>query len=35
MNERVLEFSIFFIESLAEKLNISARKVYNLLNKRY
>jgi hypothetical protein len=33
MNERVLEFSIFFIESLAEKLNISARKVYNLLTK--
>lgn len=33
MNERVSEFSIFFIESLAEKLNISARKVYNLLTK--
>ncbi len=33
MNERVLEFSIFCIESLAEKLNISAKKVYNLLTK--
>lgn len=33
MNERVLEFSIFCIESLAEKLNINAKKVYNLLTK--
>ena len=33
MNERVLEFSIFCIESLAEKLNISAKNVYNLLTK--
>lgn len=33
MNEKVLEFSIFCIESLAEKLNISAKKVYTLLTK--
>lgn len=31
MNEKVLEFTIFCVESLAEKLNISAKKVYKIL----
>lgn len=31
MNEKNLEFTIFCIESLAERLNIEAKKVYNLL----
>lgn len=33
MNEKKLEFTIFCIESLAEKLNIEAKKIYNLLGK--
>lgn len=32
MNEKVLEFTIFCIEGLAEKLQIDAKKVYKLLN---
>ncbi len=31
MSERVLEFTIFCIESLAEKLGISATEVYPLV----
>ena len=31
MNEKILEFTIFCIESLSEKLNISAKKVYKIL----
>lgn len=31
MNEDTLEFSIFCIESLAEKLNKSGKEVYKLL----
>lgn len=31
MNEKVLEFTIFCVESLAEQLNMSAKKVYKLL----
>ena len=31
MNEKILEFSIFCVESLAEKLNIDAKKIYKIL----
>ncbi|AWK51254.1 transcriptional regulator [Clostridium beijerinckii] len=31
MNEKVLEFTIFCVESLSERLNISAKRVYNML----
>lgn len=31
MNEKVLEFSIFCVESLAEKLNIDSQKIYKIL----
>lgn len=31
MNEKVLEFTIFCVESLAEQLNMSAKKIYKLL----
>ena len=31
MNEKVLEFTIFCVESLAEQLNMSAKKIYILL----
>lgn len=31
MNEKILEFSIFCVESLAERLNIDAKKIYKIL----
>ncbi|MFT5875248.1 MAG: hypothetical protein ACI8WT_004229 [Clostridium sp.] len=31
VNEQVLEFTIFCVESLAEELNMSAKKIYKLL----
>ena len=31
MNEKILEFTIFCIESLSERLNISAKRVYKML----
>lgn len=31
MNEKTLEFSIFCVESLAERLNIDAEKIYKML----
>ena len=31
MNENTLEFAIFCVESLAERLNIDAEKIYKLL----
>ena len=31
MNEKILEFSIFCVESLADKLNIDAKKIYKIL----
>lgn len=31
MNEKTLEFAIFCVESLAEKLNIDAEKIYKRL----
>lgn len=31
MNEKVLEFTIFCVESLAERLNISSKVVYKML----
>lgn len=31
MNEKNLEFAIFCVESLAERLNINAEKIYKLL----
>ena len=31
MNEKTLEFAIFCVESLAERLNIDAEKIYRLL----
>jgi len=31
VNEKVLEFTIFCVESLAEQLNMSAKKIYILL----
>ncbi|HEY5524652.1 MAG TPA: DUF3791 domain-containing protein [Clostridium sp.] len=31
MDEKILEFTIFCVESLAERLNISAKKVYKIL----
>ena len=31
MNEKILEFSIFCVASLAEKLNIDAKKIYKIL----
>lgn len=31
MNEKVLEFSIFCVESLADRLNIDAKKIYKIL----
>lgn len=31
MDEKTLEFSIFCIESLAEKLNINAERVYEMI----
>lgn len=31
MNEKILEFSIFCVESLAEKLNTDAKKIYKIL----
>ena len=31
MNEKILEFSIFCVESLAEKLNIDTKKIYKIL----
>lgn len=32
MNEKVLEFTIFCIESLAEQLGMSAKDIYKLIN---
>ncbi|OFI07103.1 hypothetical protein CLOACE_05080 [Clostridium acetireducens DSM 10703] len=32
MDEKILEFTIFCIESLAEKLEMSAKEVYKLIN---
>lgn len=32
MDEKVLEFTIFCIENLADKLKISAKEVYKLIN---
>jgi hypothetical protein len=32
MDEKVLEFTIFCIESLAERLGISAKEIYKLIN---
>lgn len=31
MNEKILEFTIFCVESLSERLNISAKRVYKIL----
>lgn len=31
MNEKVLEFSIFCVESLADRLNVDAKKIYKIL----
>ena len=31
MNEKVLEFTIFCVESLAEQLNMGSKKTYKLL----
>ena len=31
MNEKILEFTIFCVESLSERLNISAKKVCKIL----
>ena len=31
MNEKTLEFAIFCVESLSEKLNIDAEKIYSSL----
>jgi hypothetical protein len=31
MNEKILEFTIFCVESLSERLNISAKKIYKML----
>lgn len=31
MNEKILEFTIFCIESLSERLNISTKRVYKML----
>lgn len=33
MDEKILEFTIFCVESLAEKLNMESREVYKLLRK--
>lgn len=33
MNEASLEFTIFCIESIAERLNVEPKKIYNLLSK--
>lgn len=32
MNEKILEFTIFCIESLSEKLGMDPKKIYKLLN---
>lgn len=32
MDEKILEFTIFCIESLAEKLGVSAKDIYKLIN---
>lgn len=32
MDEKILEFTIFCIESLAEQLGISAKEIYKLIN---
>ncbi|MGL4992211.1 MAG: DUF3791 domain-containing protein [Sarcina sp.] len=34
MNEKNLEFVIFCVESVAEKLNLDAKEVYNLLEEK-
>lgn len=33
MNEKILEFIIFCVESLSERLNISAKEIYKILRK--
>jgi hypothetical protein len=33
MNEKVLEFAIFCVEILAERLNINSKSVYKMLKK--